>query len=821
MFRKVGKSSSGVIKIAEFLRFIQPEEQGDKSMRSWISANADDVQRRCKEHEDENGYISFDDLVMILHEMKSELSTEEVHADVMGLLDEKKRFDWTKLFAESGENDEEYDLEGILSEIDRALVSAKADGDGVDHIFEVDEDGKVPLSAFSKGLDRLGVEVSGSALTELKARLGFGDNTNVVAKEDLYAELGLSSTHSSLNDFVVGNLSTLRKSLVRMDRKGREVLSMKKVLQALREAGFDVNRDEGAIEDELEELNLVRKDGKIIYSRLVDFFSMKHKICKAYGKANRSGIDVRDFLTRRDRERTGYVETKDLLQILADFGMSLRESHRKSGEEDETASKQLAIVNDLRHDRYIRPMKRQEGDEEELRNRETQLDLVRRYREGQKQTIIADLLKSSLTITKSVHASFGMACFFEIPFENPYGKEETFQLKWKDPELRVITNAEEWQVHRRRQCKEQPESVIPVEHEMITPDTFNLTMAPNEKVSLPFVFQSFHCGLVGYDTSQEKSNSKSITPRTIEVSIVSGSHMHTVRMVNVVVKPRQFNVESEIRLACPKGEVLKTNVRLHNPGQEELFAYSFEHNVVLNWNRRDELSIRFRHDSRRSEFYVLVYNDPFHADLRSILHFFVQEMERVDIHAIAGQRSTKELLLKGDEFSRRVRCYSNCPGEVRFFPTKTFQLIPGAFNKAEFAVCPQLHGGVDCPRQIKVHLVDVDSNELVYAWLVFMTVQRPQVSKTFNVELPLHRACNKKIAYTNPWDMAHTFIIRSSDPLNVRVKQPQLEIAPKTKSFIRLWFKAEHESVERQIELYVNDKNDQNEECICLNLTYI
>lgn len=101
-----------------------------------------------------------------------------------------------------------------------------------------------------------------------------------------------------------------------------------------------------------------------------------------------------------------------------------------------------------------------------------------------------------------------------------------------------------------------------------------------------------------------------------------------------------------------------------------------------------------------------------------------------------------------------------------------------------------------------------------------MVVRVPVISKTFNVELPLNQACNKKIAYMNPWDKPHVFLVRTSEPHTVKVKQPRIEIRPKSRAFIRLWFKEEKESVDRQVLLFINDQNDQNEECIRLKLTF-
>lgn len=85
-------------------------------------------------------------------------------------------------------------------------------------------------------------------------------------------------------------------------------------------------------------------------------------------------------------------------------------------------------------------------------------------------------------------------------------------------------------------------------------------------------------------------------------------------------------------------------------------------------------------------------------------------------------------------------------------------------------------------RKIHVHLVDVDSMEIVGAWLATATAMPPVVTKSYEVDLPLGRACHKRIAYSNPWNSTRLFRLASSDPKIVRPRYESLEVNHTTQS---------------------------------------
>ena len=84
-------------------------------------------------------------------------------------------------------------------------------------------------------------------------------------------------------------------------------------------------------------------------------------------------------------------------------------------------------------------------------------------------------------------------------------------------------------------------------------------------------------------------------------------------------------------------------------------------------------------------------------------------------------------------------------------------------------------------RKIHVHLVDVDSLEIVGAWLATATAMPPVVTKSYEVDLPLGRACHKRIAYSNPWNSTRLFRLASSEPTILRPRYESLEVGHATR----------------------------------------
>jgi hypothetical protein len=82
-------------------------------------------------------------------------------------------------------------------------------------------------------------------------------------------------------------------------------------------------------------------------------------------------------------------------------------------------------------------------------------------------------------------------------------------------------------------------------------------------------------------------------------------------------------------------------------------------------------------------------------------------------------------------------------GETAFSPSEPFQLVPSAYNKIEMVHRPLTVG----TKQVQVHLVDLDTRELVAGWLVTTSSAAPIVSRTYDVDVTVGKSAHKKIAY--------------------------------------------------------------------------
>ena len=78
--------------------------------------------------------------------------------------------------------------------------------------------------------------------------------------------------------------------------------------------------------------------------------------------------------------------------------------------------------------------------------------LINWYRQSQKKMLIQRVLSHSLATSERLYPRFGKALFFEYPISNPFAHEERFIIEFKDSELRLVTNFEEW-LQLRQSCR--------------------------------------------------------------------------------------------------------------------------------------------------------------------------------------------------------------------------------------------------------------------------------------------------------------------------------------------------------------------------------
>ncbi len=168
--------------------------------------------------------------------------------------------------------------------------------------------------------------------------------------------------------------------------------------------------------------------------------------------------------------------------------------------------------------------------------RKSNLITIKEYRRQSKHDLLSKLSKPKQFI---LQPTMGEVIFFEIEFKNPWRKKRSFRIDILDPmgptkDLQLVSNPSETSFH-----KQKLRLNTPTKRRLFRTDTI-ITLSANEKVNIPFKFQSFLTSekdksipfLLSVKNEEEGSEDdgtpQSILPRTIVVDIgVLESHHHS------------------------------------------------------------------------------------------------------------------------------------------------------------------------------------------------------------------------------------------------------------------------------------------------------
>ena len=333
----------------------------------------------------------------------------------------------------------------------------------------------------------------------------------------------------------------------------------------------------------------------------------------------KKGLDVEGIFRTYDARGAGAIRRTEFLEVLSKMGLSLLEKGRvmdeaKAAMDDRGAGDarrlQMRQVMKLKGvaesyannaSKLARKLLMSGGDEEykqsgDFKEHLESLALIDWYRQGQKRSLLQNVLSHSLSSTVRIYPRFGKTLFFELPLTNPFGHEERFLLHLEDPELRIVTSFDEW-VHLRSSCRPctgelGPE---PAEVEMFDRDsrgTVQVALLPHETLYIPFTFMTLvpFQGVEGIATRRktrlggkraaesksedEKRDDSGPGPRgqhdgddeeaqrIAEMRAVSCSHGHVVSVYRVQVCPRPFLVHRTLRFFEPENGVMRRRIQL-------------------------------------------------------------------------------------------------------------------------------------------------------------------------------------------------------------------------------------------------------------------
>ena len=127
-----------------------------------------------------------------------------------------------------------------------------------------------------------------------------------------------------------------------------------------------------------------------------------------------------------------------------------------------------------------------------------------------------------------------------------------------------------------------------------------------------------------------------------------------------------------------------------------------------------------------------------------------------------------------------------------------------------------------------MHVVDSETRELVQPLLVATDARAPTVSRTFDVEISRGLQVHKKITYTNPYQTARRFFLRSTHPGLLMFRPDVLELGAGATRPVGItleaaedWGPAALRAGLTEVLDFINDEADVTEECFRLRVRFI
>jgi nephrocystin-4 len=119
-----------------------------------------------------------------------------------------------------------------------------------------------------------------------------------------------------------------------------------------------------------------------------------------------------------------------------------------------------------------------------------------------------------------------------------------------------------------------------------------------------------------------------------------------------------------------------------------------------------------------------------------------------------------------------------------------------------------------------VHVIDDSTKTLHAAFLVSTLTKIPPISKQFEVRIEVGRTTSKKIAYTNPYGFDKEFRLKTNCPSLLSFKHAHLHVPAGESRYISLKLLPVETRGMAEILVFINDREDKNEECLCVRAVY-
>ena len=301
------------------------------------------------------------------------------------------------------------------------------------------------------------------------------------------------------------------------------------------------------------------------------------------------------------------------------------------------------------------------------------LQLIALARERTKFAAISALLTRAVTTEHTIRPAFGRAEYFELLFVNPFTERTLFTASIADAELQIVTDADEWQYFATLH-----KTGCTVEDGVFTKEDNRVTffLHPNERIFVPFKFQSFRAGGEAPGPVQAvahlpiKGLDSGIAPRSIRVDILAGARTAAALLLAVVPQPPV--VDRTLRFWQAERQFCRRTMDLpRGSSGAAVTTYCSNANVVceavVQRDARPCLRLKYLCGAAPEVacFLVAHYDDAVMASPASVWRVYVHAVQRVDETVHLGETAALQLSFLGAGLARSVQCFASDPRQLQ------------------------------------------------------------------------------------------------------------------------------------------------------------
>ncbi|CDQ86114.1 unnamed protein product [Oncorhynchus mykiss] len=449
------------------------------------------------------------------------------------------------------------------------------------------------------------------------------------------------------------------------------------------------------------------------------------------------------------------------------------------------------------------------------------LRLMHAYRERSKAEGITHILSQAITIHHTLYATLGTAEYLEYVLRNPFNTPQTVTIYSEDPELSVITDCDEW-----RYFKTLTKTLTPLEEGMfhlkegtLAPQVY---LRPKESVHVPLKYQTFVSDnsvvpqflvrtsyrLLRLSLSLQigpslipSGRSTQVAKKHLSNTVLAKSIKVTFRaedgkplaICQVSVEPTPHVIDQTFRFYQPELSFLKKALRLPSwermpvgdtDAGSQISVRCSDPNVICETKMLAQgepqdvyLKVPGSPSPQIRKFFVTVFTDKWLAVPAQVWQVYVHFLQRVDISCVTGQRTCQSLLIRGTQATRKVRCYTSHPQELKVqlavlclsatLVDKKREGERGRGSERDSWQRRCLGEDMDC----------VPNGNPIFYYIAFEMC----------APVGGGRGSTRKITYTNPYPTSRVLLLRSDHPDLLQFKEDSFEVSTTTKHNTALW----------------------------------